>query len=161
MNYKSDVRNLLLQLEINRSYTGFEYIIYGVELVINDRNCLNYITKSLYLDIAKEYNTSWTQVERNIRTVVNAIWKNGNKELLKMICGGKIIKKPKNKEFFLLISDYIISMRNLQIAVTRDYAIEINSLIKEGITIGKHLKEKGYSKKDVELIISVIINYLE
>ena len=159
MDYKSEVRNLLLQLEVNRSYTGYEYVVYGVSLVIRDRNCTNYITKSLYLDIAKEYNTSWQRVERNIRTVVKAVWRTKNVSLLKMVCGGQIIKRPKNKEFFLLLSDFVISIYSFEVAATRAHHKDASLLIAEGSAIGKYLKDKGYSKDDVGLIASIVVRY--
>ena len=158
MDYKNDIRNLLLHLEVNRSYTGYEYVIYGVNLVLNDRNCANYITKSLYLDIAKEYNTSWQRVERNIRTVVKAIWNTDNVDLLRVVCGGNVIKKPNNKEFFLMLSDFVLSFHGLETAYTE--RIEgVSWLIKDGRAFCKYLKRKGCTKKDAKLVASIIVRY--
>ena len=159
MDYKNDVRDLLLHLEVNRSYIGYEYVIYGVNLVINDRNCANYITKSLYLDIAKEYNTSWQQVERNIRTVVEAVWRTDNMDLLKVVCGGKVMKKPNNKEFFLMLSDFVQSFYDLETAVSNERIEGISWLIRDGRAFCEYLKGKGCTKEEAKLVASIIIKY--
>ena len=45
-------------------------------------------------------------MERNIRTIVDSIWKTDNVELLTQICNGNRIPRPANKEFFNLMCQY-------------------------------------------------------
>ena len=108
INYQEEIQKTLLQLGAKQSYMGYKFIVYGVLNTINDINCLKYISKSLYVDIARKYNTTWQCVERNIRTVVSVIWKTSDQETLKIVCGNRIIQKPKNKEFFIILADYIV-----------------------------------------------------
>lgn len=114
MNHQKEISNTLSQLGVSKAYAGYKYVVYGTSLVIEDKNCLNLITKSLYIDIASHYNTTWECVERNIRTVILSIWKTQNRELLKTLCGGYINERPTNKEFFLLLADYIISLEKFE-----------------------------------------------
>lgn len=109
MNYRKLIINTLDSFGVNRSYTGFSYVVYGLTLVMEDRSCIECITKSLYLDIAQHYHTSWTCVEKNIRTIVNSVWDSRNTDLLEIIFHkSRRDKKPTNKEFLNYLYDYII-----------------------------------------------------
>lgn len=109
MNYEKLIVNILDSFGVNRSYTGHSYVVYGLSLIIEDPERLELITKSLYLDIARHYKTSWSCVEKNIRTIVNSIWYSHNTELLDIIFNkSNRDKKPTNKEFLKCLYDYIM-----------------------------------------------------
>ena len=110
MEYEKKIKDLLRQLGIGRTYQGCDYIVYGMMLLLEDRDRLTYITKTLYPDIAKRYRTSWNCVERDIRTVVEVVWRDGDEELLKKICGGRLLEKPQNVKFFELLYEYVLSL---------------------------------------------------
>ncbi len=111
MNYKRAIISILDSLGANKSYTGYDYVVHGLMLMLEDKESVTCITKSLYIDIAKHYNTTWNCVEKNIRTVVRSVWNTMNTDLLKIIFkkSGRE-KKPTNKEFFKYMYDYIIEM---------------------------------------------------
>ena len=46
-----EIENLLLRLGANRSYTGFYYVIYAVQLSIEDGDKLQLISKWLYPEV--------------------------------------------------------------------------------------------------------------
>ena len=96
--------NLLKQLGVSSLYQGFDYAVSGVMLVLEDRKRLTYITKGLYLDVARRHNTTWKCVERDIRTVVDVIWDNADVEILTEFCGGRLEARPKNRRFFEIFS---------------------------------------------------------
>ena len=64
MIYEQIIINTLDSLGVSRSYTGYDYIVHGLLLIIEDQERLDCITKSLYLDIASRFHTSWTCVEK-------------------------------------------------------------------------------------------------
>lgn len=110
------VTQLLHQLGICKNYSGFDYIIFAIKRIDYDKDYLCYITKSLYVDIAKEFATSYGCIEKNIRTVINKIWEdpNSNKEMTKQIFGEYYLyRKPSNREFLELLYDYA---RNCKVA---------------------------------------------
>lgn len=107
MEYEKSVRFILKQLGIGRSYQGYDYIVDGVLLVLEDASRLEFVTKSLYPDIAKKHHTSWNCVERNIRTVIDVIWKEGSSDLLFEICGDEGAERPKNTRFLELMCEYV------------------------------------------------------
>ena len=101
-----DIKSVLRRLGVKTSNQGYQYTAYGILLALKNKDSLAYITKSLYIDIAIEFHTSWKCVERNIRTIVDSIWKTDNVELLTQICNGNRIPRPANKEFFNLMCQY-------------------------------------------------------
>lgn len=114
MNYQKVIINILDSFGVNRSYTGYNYVVYGLLLIMEDPERLEYITKSLYLDIAKHYGTNWSCVEKNMRTIVHCVWNSAhNPELLEIIFNkSNRDKKPTNKEFLKYMYDYIIQDQN-------------------------------------------------
>ena len=112
MDDKFTAKSVLHQLGIGKSYSGYDYILYAMVLVEEDETLLTGITKNLYIDISREFHTSDTCVERNIRKVIEVIWKQShtNRMLLLKIFGRKFVtEKPSNKEFLELLYEYIKS----------------------------------------------------
>ena len=110
MEYKLIAKSVLHQLGIGKSYTGYDYILRAIDLIMHNENVLNNVTKILYIDIAKEYHTSQTCVERNIRKVIEVIWNHAeeNHSFIQKIFGNKfLLHKPSNKEFLELLYEYI------------------------------------------------------
>lgn len=112
MEDRFTTRSILHQLGIGKSYSGYDYILYAIELIGQDESLLTGITKILYIDIAREFHTSDTCVERNIRKVIEVIWKHSetNNLLIFKIFGSKFeASKPSNKEFLELLYEYVKS----------------------------------------------------
>ena len=109
MNYENVIISTLDSFGVNRSYTGYDYVIHSLLLIIEDSDRLNCITKSLYLDIARHFHTSWNCVEKNMRTIVTSVWNSHNTELLDVIFNkSNRDKKPTNKEFLKYMYYYVI-----------------------------------------------------
>ena len=109
MTYEQIIISALDSFGVSRSYTGYDYVVHGLLLIIEDRERLDCITKSLYLDIASHFHTSWNCVEKNIRTVVTSVWESHNTELLDLIFNkSRRDRKPTNKEFMKYMYDYIL-----------------------------------------------------
>lgn len=100
------VRNLGVPAHIK----GCRYIKFGILLAMEDANSVNYITKSLYPDIAKKCNTTASSVERAIRHAIDIVWIRGNKKLLGEIFGPFVIEqqeRPTNSEFIAAVTDWM------------------------------------------------------
>lgn len=106
-HYQRTIEKKLRELGANSSYIGFAYIVYGVESTMTESTVLTYICKGLYVDIALRYQTSMGCVERNIRTVIDKIWEEGNRDALNEVFGRKLLKKPKNAEFFDALAEFV------------------------------------------------------
>ena len=111
MKYEAAVKHVLNEFGIGRNYAGYDYIIDGIHFMEMDENSIRHITKTLYIDIAKKHNTTSICVERNIRTTIEIMWRNGTKdaELMIRIFGSECQEqRPSNTIFFELLYEYVV-----------------------------------------------------
>lgn len=97
---------LLQQMGATSSYTGFFHTAYAVLLTVKEPRRLLLVTKWLYPDVADYFHTSWYAVERNIRTVVNQIWKT-HPEDLSRLAGYPLNKRPSSSQFIFILAEYL------------------------------------------------------
>lgn len=105
------IRDVLYRLGITEKYRGFFYISYAVCLTIQQPERLLLITKWLYPDIAKQYDTNWFNVERNIRTCVSIAWNISPDELFP-IAMHPLKRKPSNSNFISILANYLCPPTN-------------------------------------------------
>ncbi len=105
-----ETKLLIHKLGISSKYAGFDMLIYAVNLTCENEDMLKSITKKLYPQIAKHFNTSSLCVERNIRTVINVCWEKGNRELLNEIAGYPLKEKPSVSEFIDIIATHLYTI---------------------------------------------------
>lgn len=98
-----EIQRLLRRLGATENYAGFFPTVYAVQLAICDPDRLGLITKLIYPDVARQFGTNWRAVERNMRTVVSAIWAN-NPLLLCELAGYQLSDKPKNSAFLAIVA---------------------------------------------------------
>lgn len=84
---------VLRKLGITANYIGYQYLIEGICLGLEDEKRLQGITKTIYLELALKYHSSIGSVERNMRTVINAIWRK-KPELFKEVIKYPFDSKP-------------------------------------------------------------------
>lgn len=113
MDYENETKKLLRRLGVNGSYMGFGYTAYGITRTIQNPDIILYICKGLYAEIATHYHVEISNVERNIRTIINIIWINGNRHLLNKIFGRQLTQKPKNTVFIDAMAQYIVEYCNV------------------------------------------------
>ena len=82
-----EIYELLYRLGATANYTGFFY-------------AASLATKWLYPDVAKYYHTTWKAVERNIRTLIDALWRQGS---LDALWGRHMEKKPTPAQFLSVL----------------------------------------------------------
>ena len=71
---KNEIQKILLDIGIPANLLGFSYITSALQLLMQD-NTIS--TKSVYIEIAREFRTSMTNVERCIRHAINVGWSYG------------------------------------------------------------------------------------
>lgn len=77
-------------------------------MVVNDIEVINQITKQLYPDIAKKFNTTPSRVERAIRHAIEVAWNRGKIETINSLFGYTVAEdkgKPTNSEFIAIVAD--------------------------------------------------------
>ena len=108
MDYNKLIVTTLNSLGASKTCVGYDYIVYGLILLFQDKRRIAGIVKSLYVDIADYYGTTWNCVEKNIRWLVKEVWNENNDEILHTVFN-KTSSDPRitNKEFFRDMYEYI------------------------------------------------------
>ena len=104
------VTDFIHELGVPAHKKGYQYIRRAIMMVVEDMELLNFITKQLYPDIAKVYNTTSSRVERAIRHSIEVAWSRGKPETMNEIFGYTIHTgkgKPTNSEFIAMVADRI------------------------------------------------------
>lgn len=99
----TEIYDLLYRLGVTANYTGFFHTAYAVALCVEQPDRLLVVTKWLYPEVAKQYQTSWKAVERNIRTVGGIIWCE-NRPLLEQLARRPLIQKPRNAQLLAILA---------------------------------------------------------
>jgi len=98
----TDIYDLLYSLGVTANYIGFFHMAYAVSLCVEQPDRLLLVTKWLYPEVAKQYNTNWKAVERNIRTVSCIIWQE-NRSLLEELAHRRLEHKPRNAQILAIL----------------------------------------------------------
>lgn len=102
------VSNLLLSLGMPTKLQGFACSREAILLLVENRD--QSITKELYPDVAKLCGGNGSQVERKIRTAVEASWKLGDSKVWAeyfLPCGSGESSKPTNSAFLTRLADHV------------------------------------------------------
>jgi len=100
--------SLFLTIGIPAHIKGYQYLRYGIKLVIDQPDMINRITKELYPTIAKHFGTSASKVERAIRHAIEVAWNRGRVDTLNRAFGCRVCTpedKPTNGEFIAMLAD--------------------------------------------------------
>lgn len=107
---QAQLHKLLLKIGVPPNVYGYSYIIHAIELILINPEYMHYITKGLYIDIAKKFHATPSRVERAIRHAISAAWMNGNKEFMEYMfqnCIRPNRKVPSNSVFLSRLYYYI------------------------------------------------------
>lgn len=104
---RTNIEDCLQRLGVIRTFDGYNYTVKAIEIILEDEDNLNRVTKRVYTRVAEYFGCGYCCVERNIRTVRDNIWKYHKRELLD-IAKYDIIGKPSASELLALIYNYVI-----------------------------------------------------
>jgi two-component system response regulator (stage 0 sporulation protein A) len=109
-NYKPYITQIIQELGIPAHIKGYRYVRKAVELVIKDMDLLGAVTKELYPQVAEEFDSTSSRVERAIRHAIDVVWQRGNQKALKKYFQNNINEnvKPTNSQFIAKIADKIM-----------------------------------------------------
>jgi two-component system response regulator (stage 0 sporulation protein A) len=103
----SDACGLLSCLGVTANYRGFFQTAYAVQLCVEDPERLQQLTNRLYPEVARQYNTNWRAIERNIRTVSIVIWRK-NRTLLEQLACGPLFERPTPTQLLAILSTSLL-----------------------------------------------------
>ena len=107
-NLQISVTKILHELGVPSHIKGYQYIREGIMLIYDDPAMVGGITKELYPEVAKKYDTTVSRVERAIRHAIEVSWNRGNWQLMEDIFGHSVDidkAKPTNSEFIVTVAD--------------------------------------------------------
>ena len=109
MNREVKIYELLKELGVPPSLLGYMYLKYAIEITIQDFSLVRAITKRLYPEIAKEFQTTCSRAERVIRHAIEVSWERGNIDTMHKLFGYTVSAdkgKPTNSEFIATIAEH-------------------------------------------------------
>ncbi len=106
LNYR--IERLLAELGVPTNVKGYAFLRRAVQIVYADPSAINKVVCGLYSDIAKEYETTLSCVERDIRTAISIMWNSNSGFLMgegSALLGISLRRQPHAKELIALMSD--------------------------------------------------------
>ncbi|RXI99526.1 sporulation transcription factor Spo0A [Anaerobacillus alkaliphilus] len=107
-NLDASITSIIHEIGVPAHIKGYMYLREAITMVYNDIELLGSITKVLYPDIAKKFNTTSSRVERAIRHAIEVAWSRGNIESISSLFGYTVSHtkaKPTNSEFIAMVAD--------------------------------------------------------
>ncbi|CAH0345671.1 sporulation transcription factor Spo0A [Bacillus sp. CECT 9360] len=107
-NLSASITSIIHEIGVPAHIKGYLYLREAITMVYNDIELLGSITKVLYPDIAKKFNTTASRVERAIRHAIEVAWSRGNIESISSLFGYTVSMskaKPTNSEFIAMVAD--------------------------------------------------------
>ena len=105
---ETKVTGIIHKVGVPAHIKGYQYLRTAIIKSIINSEIINSVTKELYPQVAKEYNTTPARVERAIRHAIEVAWMRGDADVLQNIFGYTVQSnkgKPTNSEFIAMISD--------------------------------------------------------
>lgn len=107
---EEEVTEIIHDVGVPAHIKGYQYLREAIIMSVIDMDMLNSVTKVLYPEVAKKYQTTPSRVERAIRHAIEVAWSRGRVETIEEMFGYTVSVgkgKPTNSEFIALITDKI------------------------------------------------------
>jgi len=101
---------LMLDMGVPAHLKGYRYVRTAVYMAKEDMRVVGSVTKLLYPEIAKQYNTTDGKVERAIRNAIEISWERGNPETFESLfgyCARSGQCRPTNSEYIAAMADVV------------------------------------------------------
>ncbi len=113
------VTNIIHEIGVPAHIKGYQYLREAIIIAVGDMDVINAITKVLYPQVAKTFQTTPSRVERAIRHAIEVAWDRGDLDTLQRFFGYTVSNtkgKPTNSEFIALIADKLqLQLKNQQV----------------------------------------------
>jgi len=120
MNIETLVTSIIHEIGVPAHIKGYQYLREAIIIAVNDMDVINAITKVLYPQVAKTFQTTPSRVERAIRHAIEVAWDRGDLDTLQRFFGYTVSNtkgKPTNSEFIALIADKLqLQLKSSEVA---------------------------------------------
>lgn len=106
MNKTQLINETFQYLGITKCYKGYRQLMISVELALDDELRLLSVTEEIYEQTAKICKCNSSNIEKNIRTVIDHIWDNNSQRLIE-IAGYPLEKSPSVSELIAILVTYL------------------------------------------------------
>ena len=117
---ESMVTNIIHEIGVPAHIKGYQYLREAIIIAVGDMDVINAITKVLYPQVAKTFQTTPSRVERAIRHAIEVAWDRGDLDTLQRFFGYTVSNtkgKPTNSEFIALIADKLqLQLKSAEVA---------------------------------------------
>ena len=117
---ESLVTSIIHEIGVPAHIKGYQYLREAIIIAVNDMDVINAITKVLYPQVAKTFQTTPSRVERAIRHAIEVAWDRGDLDTLQRFFGYTVSNtkgKPTNSEFIALIADKLqLQLKSSEVA---------------------------------------------
>ena len=107
-----EIGELLEQLGLDRKEKGFERLSYAIAVTAQEFERAGSVTKLLYPDLAKHFQTTPEKIERSLRHLIEKSWEKGEKTRFEELFGyhrDNSEIRPTNSEYIAILADWIRS----------------------------------------------------
>ena len=112
-----EVTSVIHEVGVPAHIKGYQYVREAIVIAVQDMDVINAVTKVLYPEVARRYNTTPSRVERAVRHAIEVAWDRGDLETLQSYLGDTVSNttgKPTNSEFIAMIADRIRLQRKIR-----------------------------------------------
>jgi len=117
---ESMVTGIIHEIGVPAHIKGYQYLREAIIIAVADMDVINAITKVLYPQVAKTFQTTPSRVERAIRHAIEVAWDRGDLDTLQRFFGYTVSNtkgKPTNSEFIALIADKLqLQLKSAEVA---------------------------------------------
>ena len=114
------VTSIIHEIGVPAHIKGYQYLREAIIIAVEDMDVINAITKVLYPQVAKTFQTTPSRVERAIRHAIEVAWDRGDLDTLQRFFGYTVSNtkgKPTNSEFIALIADKLqLQLKSSEVA---------------------------------------------
>jgi two-component system response regulator (stage 0 sporulation protein A) len=105
------ISKTMISMGVPAHLKGYRYLRSAIIMAVKDMNVVGSVTKLLYPEVAKLYDTTDRKVERAIRNAIEISWQRGNADLFDEFYGYSSrdgCNRPTNSEYIAGIADKVL-----------------------------------------------------
>jgi len=115
--FDEEITEAFLNAGVMPHLQGFRFLREATRRAIEDRSVLDGVTKILYPELAKTFNTTPECIERSMRNALESAWRNGDEERRRKYFDSQLSRmqaRPTNSRFILMVADMVEAKRALR-----------------------------------------------
>ena len=128
-----EIGELLEQLGLARKEKGFERLSYAIAVTAKEFERAGSVTKLLYPDLAKHFQTTPEKIERSLRHLIEKSWEKGEKTRFEELFGyhrDNSEIRPTNSEYIAILAGSGVAAMRMDWKVLRNLRWKVSNEIK-------------------------------